>query len=218
MKKPRICAVIVNNDLKAVREIAPLVDLFEVRIDLIGDGWQETARQLNKPWIACNRSPGEGGNWLGDEPGRVETLLQATELGAAIIDIELSTKGLDKIVPRIKTGGQCLLSYHNLEITPPLEEMVRIVKEQLKAGADISKVVTTARKVEDNISVLQLISEFSGTRLISFAMGALGYTSRVLCPLLGGELTYASIDTGEESAPGQMTVNDLTKIYQLMRC
>ena len=55
MKRPRICTVIVNNDLEALKEVKPLVDLFEVRIDLIGDGWQELAKQLNQPWIACNR-------------------------------------------------------------------------------------------------------------------------------------------------------------------
>ena len=35
MKKPRICAAIVNADLEAAREIEPLVDMFEVRIDLM---------------------------------------------------------------------------------------------------------------------------------------------------------------------------------------
>ena len=40
MKKPRICAVIINNDIKAVRHIEPLADLFEVRIDYIGYGWE----------------------------------------------------------------------------------------------------------------------------------------------------------------------------------
>lgn len=65
MKKPRICAAMVNNDPEAVREIEPFVDLFEVRIDLIGDGWQELVKQFKKPWIACNRRVDEGGRWQG---------------------------------------------------------------------------------------------------------------------------------------------------------
>ncbi len=77
MKKPRICAVIVNNDPKAVREIEPLVDLYEVRIDLIGDGWQDLVKQLGKPWIACNRIASEGGQWQGNEARRIEKLLEA---------------------------------------------------------------------------------------------------------------------------------------------
>jgi len=217
MKRPRICAVIVNNDLEAVNEVKPFVDLFEVRIDLIGDGWQELVKQLNKPWIACNRRADEGGRWEGNEARRIEKLLQAIELGADIVDVELETRNLDKIVQLVKKRTKCLLSFHDLEKTPPLEEMKEVVRRQLKAGADICKIITTAQGFEDNLTVLQLISEFPGVRLISFAMGPLGSVSRVLCPLVGGELTYASIEKGKESAQGQITVRDLMKIYEMVR-
>ena len=216
MKKPGICAVIVSNDPEAVREIEPLVDLFEVRIDLIGDGWLELAKQLDKPWIACNRSAGEGGSWEGSEARRVEKLLQAIELGAGIVDIELETKNLEKIVQVIKKRVECLLSFHDLERTPSFDEIKEIMRRQLAAGADICKVVTTARGLEDNLTVLRLVSESAGVRLVSFAMGALGSTSRVLCPLVGGEFTYASIQRGKESAQGQMTVRELIKIYEMV--
>ena len=69
--KTGICAVITDNDLEAVKDVAPSVDLFEVRIDLIGAGWREIARQLQKPWIACNRSAEEGGSWRGTETERI---------------------------------------------------------------------------------------------------------------------------------------------------
>ena len=87
MKRPRICAVIVSDDLAAIKEIEPLIDLFEVRIDLIGNGWQELVKQLNQPWIACNRRADEGGRWGKGEPERIDELLKATELGADMIDI-----------------------------------------------------------------------------------------------------------------------------------
>jgi len=217
MREPRICAVIVNNDLKAIKEVEPLVDLLEVRIDLIGDGWQELVKQFKKPWIACNRSLEEGGRWEGNEARRIERLLQAVELGADIVDIELRTRNLEKIIQLIKKRAKCLLSFHDLEKTPPLEEMKEIVQRQLKAGADICKMITTAQGFEDNLTVLKLISEFPTTRLISFAMGPLGFMSRVLCPLIGGDFTYASIEKGKESAQGQITVRDLTKIYEMVK-
>jgi len=217
MRKPRICATITNSDLTAVKKVEPLVDLFELRIDLIGDGWPELVKQIKKPWIACNRSASEGGQWQGSEARRVERLLQAIELGADIVDIELRTRNLEKIVQLIKRRTKCLLSFHDLEKTPSLDEMKGIVQRQLKAGADICKMVTTAQGFEDNLTVLQLISEFPGVRLISFAMGALGSMSRVLCPLVGGDFTYASIEKGKESAQGQITVRTLLKIYEMVR-
>ena len=216
MKRPRICAVIVDSDLATVRRAEEFVDLFEVRIDLVGDGWQELAGQLSKPWIACNRMADEGGRWQKNEADRIEELLKAIELGADIIDLELETRDLAEVIPQIKKKAECLLSFHDLSGTPSLDSLREIVQRQLAAGADICKVVTTAQTFEDNTTILQLISEFPNARVIAFAMGSLGLISRILCPLVGGALTYASIEAGRESASGQITVMDLRKIYGMV--
>jgi len=205
----------VNKDMELIRGVEQFVDLFEVRIDFIGDGWQELAGRLRKPWIACNRIADEGGRWEGDEKGRISELLKAVDLGADIVDLELETSNLDEIVGIIGKKSKCILSFHELEKTPPVNEMREIVHRQLEAGADICKVITTARRFEDNLAVLQLIAEFRKTRVVSFAMGPLGFTSRVLCPLVGGDFIYASIERGIESAPGQITARELRKIYEL---
>ena len=217
MKKAKICASIINNDLAAIKEIEPLVDLFEVRIDLVGDGWQEIGRQLDKPWIACNRLPDEGGQWQGKEQLRIEQLAKSIELGASIIDLELATENLGEALAMLKNEARCILSYHDLQGTPPLENLQEKVNQQLQAGADICKVVTTANRFADNLITLQLISSFPDTEIVAFAMGEAGYLSRVLCPLVGGEFTYAAIQQGKEAAPGQIAVNDLVNIYQVVQ-
>lgn len=216
MKNPRICAVVVSNDPKIIKEVGPLADLFELRIDLIGEGWQQLTKQLNKPWIACNRMPAEGGQWQGSEARRIESLLQSVELGADIIDIELNTVNLENVARVIKKTTKLLLSCHDLEKTPSLDEMKGIVRKQLKAGADICKVVTTAREFEDNLTTLQLIKESPDVKIIAFCMGPSGLISRVLCPLVGGEFTYASIEKGKESALGQMTVSEMRRMYGMI--
>ncbi len=217
MTRPKICASIVNGDLEAIKRVESLVDLYEVRIDLIGSDWNEVARQLTKPWIACNRKRDEGGIWRGGEEERLAELLHALELGAEIIDIELSTENLSDVVTQIKEKAKCLISYHDTEKTPSIAVMKELVQKQLAAGADICKVVTTARKFEDNVSTLQLIREFPEERIISFAMGPLGSVSRLLCPLVGGEFIYASIEPGGEAASGQITAGDLRKIYEMVK-
>ena len=215
MKRPRICAAIVENKPEAVRRVESRVDLYEVRIDLVGDGWQELVEHLRKPWIACNRIAEEGGKWSGSEGRRIEQLMLAVQLGAAYVDIELRSNSLAKIVQAVKRRTKCLISYHNLRETPPIEELKQIVEKQIQAGADVCKVVTTAADFSDNLEVIRLIAEFPGLKLVSFAMGPLGCTSRVLCPMAGGDFTYASIEKGKESAPGQITVNELAQIYQI---
>lgn len=216
MNRPRICATIVDNDLSAIKGVEPFVELFEVRIDLIGDGWPGLVKELKKPWIACNRLADEGGGWKKDEASRLEELLKATELGADIVDIELRTKNLDKVVRLIKKRTKCLLSSHDSAGTPPLDSLKRIVERQLTAGADICKVVTTANSFNDNLTVLQLITLYPKEEVVSFAMGPLGCISRVLCPLVGGYFTYASIEKGKESASGQITVKDLRRLYGMV--
>lgn len=216
MKQPRICAVIVNKDLEAIKRVEPFVELFEVRIDLVGNGWQELVKQIKKPWLACNRLADEGGKWKGSEKRRIEELIKAVELGASIVDIELATKNLAEAMQAIKREPKCLLSFHDLEKTPPLIRMKDIVQRELDAGADICKVVTTAQRFEDNLTILQLITEFPEIKIVSFAMGHLGFTSRILCPLVGGVFTYASIEKGKESASGQITVSDLRKLYEMV--
>ena len=217
MKKPRICAVVVDNDIRPIKRVGPLADLFEIRIDLIGEGWQELVSQLKKPWIACNRRAEEGGKGEKIEAMRIEKLLKAIELGADIVDIELGTDKLEQVMPLIGKRAKRLISFHDLEKTPSLDEMRDIVRRQVNAGADICKVVTTAQKFEDNLNTLQLISESSMVKIVSFAMGELGALSRILCPLVGGDFTYASIEPGKESAVGQITVRDLRNLYEMVQ-
>ncbi len=213
---PKICAAITNDDLAAIDGVAPLVDLFEVRIDLIGTGWWKVAAHLKKPWIACNRRADEGGKWSGSESARIAELRAAVELGATIIDIELATPSVADLVKEIRGRAAYLVSYHNLKETPPLDRLRQIVADQLAAGADICKVVTTAHNFADNLVVLQLVKEFSANEVVSFAMGVKGQLSRVLCPLAGGCFTYASLGAGRESADGQLTVRDLREIYRML--
>jgi 3-dehydroquinate dehydratase-1 len=213
---PRICAAIVNKELDAIDAVAPLIDMFEVRIDLIGKNWRKVAAHLKKPWIACNRRADEGGKWRGRESSRIKELYDAVKLGAAIIDIELATPSLAEVVSEIKGKAECLISYHNTKNTPPLDRLRQIVVNQLAAGANICKVVTKARSFADNLIVLQLIADFSSVNIVTFAMGDKGQVSRVLSPLAGGYFTYASMGKGKESAEGQITVKDLRDVYRVL--
>jgi 3-dehydroquinate dehydratase-1 len=214
--RPRICAAIVSDDMTAVKKAGELADLIELRLDLIGPGWRELTGHLTKPWIACNRRAEEGGSWRGDEAERIKELLSAVELGANIIDIELATPGIEKVIKEIKGRADCLISYHNVKETPPPGELRDIIERQLELGAGICKAVTTARSLADNIAVLRLIKDFPKVKVVAFAMGEVGQISRVLAPLVGGYFTYASIEAGGESAPGQLPIGDLREIYGML--
>jgi 3-dehydroquinate dehydratase type I len=80
------------------------------------------------------------------------------------------------------------------------------------------KIVTYARSAEDNLRLLRIIprSLAGGQRIIAFCMGPHGRVSRILAPLLGSLITYASLRRGAESAPGQWTVEEMRKMTALL--
>jgi len=212
--KPLICLSLTSpSDLK----LANLADLVEIRIDLIGDVWKDLVEKLDKPWIACNRPVWEGGAWKAGEQGRIRELFKAAELGAEMIDLEISSIWVEELVEEFKEiGTKLILSYHNYELTPPLRELEGIVFKAIKLGADVWKVATWALSPEDNLSVLKLLKINSKHKGISIAMGRLGTLSRIFCPLVGGYLTYASARNDSKAAPGQLPIKTLLEIYELM--
>jgi 3-dehydroquinate dehydratase-1 len=212
---PKICVPIVS-DSQTISSIEPLVDFYEVRIDLIGKDWRKVIPQLKKPWIACNRRVEEGGQWQENENKRLKELLSALEIGAGFIDIELGTPDIGKVVQEVKGHAELIVSSHYFTDTPPIDRLHQVVLNELEAGADICKVVTTARDLKDNAVVLELIRIFPGVKIIAFAMGVAGQISRLLSPLAGGYFTWASSEEGRESAGGQMPVEYIRKIYRML--
>lgn len=211
---PKICVPVISES-QVLTPVEPLVDLFEIRIDLIGKGWRNVAARLNKPWIACNRRVEEGGVWDGSEDKRTKELLDALALGANYIDIELGTSAVEKVIKEVKGRASVIVSYHNLKDTPPVDRLRQIVINQAAVGADICKVVTTARSIRDNVEILELIALFPDKKIISFAMGKIGQISRIMSPLVGGYLTWASAEEGSESAEGQLVAGDLVRMYRM---
>jgi len=216
MDKPRICAVITSDDTETIKRAEALADMMELRMDLVGSEWHKVAQHLNKPWIATMRDGAHRGKFTGSGEERIKELMQAVKLGASIIDVEIDCPALEEMANSAKGKARLLVSYHNWDGTPPLEQLSGTVQRQLAAGADICKVVTMANSVYDNLAVLKLPGLFPWIDIISFAMGPVGSLSRVLSPLSGGYLTYASLDENSVSAPGQMSVEALRKIYRMI--
>jgi 3-dehydroquinate dehydratase len=47
-------------------------------------------------------------------------------------------------------------------------------------------------------------------------MGTAGKYSRIISPILGGYLTFAVLEAGQESAPGQLTVQELLSVWKIL--
>ena len=85
-------------------------------------------------------------------------------------------------------------------------------------GADIAKVAFQANDYKDVINLMSVLLEnVVGIPIIAVSMGEYGKISRILGPLLGSYLTFASPAKGREAAPGQLTVEELHTVFDMLK-
>lgn len=226
--KVKVCVPIPSGSLREAFEMIRRAeeagaDIIEMRLDYLSPNITCSLDVLGKivkctsiPLIATNRHPGQGGFCRLSEEERIRVLLRAAEAGFAYVDVELTTVGLGDIVSAVKAyGAKAIISFHNFDSTPEVHGLEEIVRAEVDAGADICKVVTMARSLDDSVRCLLFTREVSRrVELVCFAMGKYGLLSRVLSPLFGASFTYASLGEGLETAPGQLTIDDLREIYR----
>ena len=222
---PRICvSILPRNNLEALTLIAKAekakADLIEVRFDCF-----ETSRNLTElvkstkiPLIATNKLQSERGFFAGTETQRQEILLNAAKNGFAYVDIDLSSPETQKMIASLRhLGAKSIVSYHKYDGTLTISEMTKILEEEISSGANICKIVTTAKTIEDNLATLDFISAMSSrVKLVCFCMGENGRISRMLSPMFGAFFTFASLEEGNETAKGQMAIEQMRAAYGLL--
>ena len=206
--KTKICVPIFEKTYKTVIQAAKNsfeagADLVEFRIDAMDhpnpDDVLNIIKDINQPLIATNRKIDEGGFFQGSESERTEILLTAAK-HADIIDIELETD-IDHMNKVIKASKFTIISYHDFKKTPPLDFLLDVVSRERKLG-DIAKFAVMPKNISDTLVVLNVLSQVEKT--VGIAMGDIGKYTRVVAPLFGSPITFASLDN--ISAPGQLDI------------
>src|SRR3972149_1663760 len=211
-----ICIPIIANKLPGalhdMAEASMVADIIELRIDYIKDvDLKRLLEKRIKPVIVTNRPVREGGKFNGSEEERIALLKLAIRLRADYVDIEHdSIQNIRRdTVHRVPT--KIIVSYHNCRETP--DDLTDIYKALSQSCADIVKIVTHANSITDNVRIYRLLQQ-SQIPMISFCMGELGIISRILYKRFGSYFTFASLRTGKESAPGQISIHELLNTYQ----
>jgi len=197
-------------------------DLIELRLDYIKNLNNKKLKSMikhsKKPVIATCRKNGEGGFFNGSEAKRIEILKNAANIGADCVDIECSSdKKSIKSIIKNKKNAHIIVSYHNCKETPI--NIKNIYNNIKKLNPDLIKIVTNANSVTDNFGIFDLIKTANNEKrkIIAFCMGSYGEFSRILGIIFGSRITYASVKEGKESAPGQLTIDELNNIYRIKK-
>ncbi len=184
-------------------------DVVEIRLDLVpGADIGALVAGSPLPVLVTLRSCHEGGQGPDCREDRKALLKTAVEGGAHLVDLEWA-RDRELISELGLTPEQIVLSWHDTEKTP--EDLPCIAAAMLAESVALVKVIPTARTLGDLQRVLKL-STATGTpnkrdrsRLIAFAMGAIGVPSRYLAPLLGAPIGFTAWSADDPAASGQQT-------------
>lgn len=212
----KICACVNEKTKEEVIKSIKLAmqqgaDLVELRMDKLENqiGVEEIIQQSPLPLIATYRMKK-------DEKTALDGVLKkAIEAGAAYVDVDIGEgpELSEKIVTTArKKGCKVICSSHDFQKTPSKKELEELV-QKMKKKCDVVKIVTTANRIEDCYTVLEICKGNRG--IIAFCMGDVGKFTRMLCLACGSPWTYCKIK--EETAAGQYTIKEMKEFIKSLQ-
>ena len=222
---PRVCISILP---KTITEALNLIDraeqaganIIEVRLDGIQkhERLTELSEHGSLQKIATNKLKRYRGQFKGSEHEQKQILLRAARDGFEYVDIELSATNLREFTTEVsEQGAKPIVSYHDFDHSLEIAELSKVLEQEIASGAETCKIVTTANSIEDNLTLLNFAATTcKKTNLVCFAMGGSGKISRLLSPLFGCSFTFAALESGRETASGQMTIQEMRTSYKLL--
>jgi 3-dehydroquinate dehydratase-1 len=234
---PLVCIPLVGRDRDEILSelsaaVAEQPDLIEWRADFFGpvaeagealDVLGEIRERAGDiPLVFTLRTAREGGEPVDlDDGGVAKLCVDVCRSGLAdFVDFEMSAPRQDTlgvIAAARDQEVQVVLSYHNFEETPDLETLLGKFAEAEALGGDVAKVAVMPRSLDDVLVLLRatlLASRAVGLPLVSMSMGQLGVLTRAVGWYFGSAVTFAV--AVEESAPGQLPVQDLRDITRIL--
>jgi 3-dehydroquinate dehydratase/shikimate dehydrogenase len=219
-----VCAVITESTVaaarSAIRRAAGAADLIELRLDYLRDFDFADPASLSpvlkdKPLpviITCRAAP-EGGMRKVDDEIRLRLLVEGARRSADYCDIEAACyDAASKMSPDL---SRLIVSYHNFTETP--SDLNGVYDRITALPAAAYKIVTRANSIIDSLAVFRLLdrARIDGRAMIALAMSEPGSMTRIIGPSRGCFLTYASLERGGESAPGQPTCEELRDVFRI---
>lgn len=210
--------------------------MVEWRIDALAEetgGAKATiqlVRESPAPCVVTCRCAREGGSFEGDEHQRISLIEQVVNADhkPRYIDIEFAAiirePGWRELINQLHASQQgrdvqtgVMFSVHDFT-RRPADLLQQIEAMSLDPTCAVIKVVWRARSVRDNLEAFDLLRE-RRKPMIALCVGPpdvpeVGLMNRVLSPKFGGLLSFASAAPGMESAPGQLTVDEMCDLYR----
>ncbi len=209
-----VCAETAEEMIAKIRKAEEFADVIEVRFDCLRRDQIERLKfeisnlKFQIPFLATFRSHEQGGNSDATLNER-RTFWQMNQGkfwgGDFEVDVLNDSQGWTNRI----------VSNHDFDGVS--SDLDLIYKRMAATEAEIIKIAVTANNIVDCLPVWKLFdfARIEGKQIIPIAMGDAGMWTRILGPAHGAFMTYASLETGNETAPGQITAKDLIETYRV---
>lgn len=212
-----ICIESANEMLEQIRCAENLADVIEIRFDCIESKQIQKAFAFlasKKPLLLTYRPKEQGGMIELDLFNRKAfwnafVINGTNDLTKFWFDYEYDLTNLKKV-----SNPVTIRSFHDFAGVP---ENLDEVFENLSANFEIAKIAVQADDITDTIPIWKLLerAKSENKQIIPIAMGEAGKWTRILGLAHGAFMTYASLDVGNETAPGQVSAADLIDVYRV---
>lgn len=209
-----ICVSLVDLTYEQCLKAISDLDFVEIRLDRIDADLQQVGNLFGtdiRTIATCrpDRIP---------DDERKQLLKAAIRSGADYVDIELGADPAyrDSLISLARENDcKVIISHHDYQETPPVDELHRLVENIFSLGADIAKIACKADSARDNARLLGLLD---GDRpVIVIGMGSVGKITRVTAPLLGSPFTYCSLTEDKPAAEGQLDRKTTKRLLERLK-
>lgn len=140
---------------------------------------------------------------------------------ADVIDVELFNE--EQEVRRLVETAHMhrvfvIMSNHDFEKTPPVEEIIARLRKAQELGADLPKIAVMPETPADVLTLLEathtMNERYAERPIITMSMAGTGVISRLAGEVFGSAMTFGVAE--KASAPGQIAAAELKQILGIL--
>ena len=136
----------------------------------------------------------------------IDNLIGAIQQHCDYIDVDISDQQKEQIISEAKKYHcKVIVSTHDFEKTPNDFPIIQ-------SGFEIIKIASMIHSKSDAYRLLGLLDKRKN--LILIGMGRYARYVRLIAPIMGSFLTYASVS--DQTGPGQMNIEEVINCYKMM--
>ena len=204
-----VCASTVDDLREKIESAAPLSDLIELRLDYLNSPSTAISQiDIGPNMILTLRPREQGGNGDIDLRTRKEFWSSLNAECGADLEEDVIGSVISGFAPKI-------CSFHDFNYSEG--SLYETYSRLASTDADVLKIAVSTNDAIDALDIWKLLerAESDDRQLTPIAMGESGEWTRILGLAHGAYSTYAALDTGGETAPGQITARDMIDVFRV---